>query len=359
MDLLNKNELSCCINLCYNGMRKNKTKPGIQKMSLSLDNFHAKCNSYPQMTHVFEDCLKIATRSWPECTWGDITWFLKDPDNSLHLKNFVCEQLFSSKYLPVVYGYMFPDTEEDPAFDSLYSNFFQKTNSISGKTAFDTLERKNLSLGNQKITQILARITSKKFNMTFLNLATRTQMMFYRDRKMVHWNNVAADKLIPYSDLDHIDSDGCSSLAYACGGRESEASLKMVKQLLKAGANMYVGSVPAWVRSVIYRNLETFKLLVNQGLDLESKSSEGHTPLIFSAQIIDPFFLKFLLSKGAEVDAQNSKGSTALLEAASSGLIDYVKLLIKAGANTERVDHEGNILVSLAQRSKEAKMKNC
>ncbi|MCH9634103.1 MAG: hypothetical protein S4CHLAM7_08450 [Chlamydiae bacterium] len=305
-------------------------------MSLSLDNFNAKYNSYPQMVHVFEDCLKISTRSWSE-------WFLEIMtfDNSLYLKKDVCEQLFSNK---------------NSAFNSVYSNFFQKTNLISGETAFNTLERKKLSLGNQKITQILARITSKDHNRTFLNLATHTQMMIYPQPKMAHWNYVAAEKLIPYSDLDHTESSGWSSLSYACGGRESEASLKMVKQLLKAGANMYVGSPPAWIASILFGNLETFKLLVDQGLDLESTNSDGSTPLILSADQIHPFLLEFLLSKGAEVEAQNLEGSTALLKAARYGLVDNVKALIKAGANTEHVDHKGNTLLSFAQRSKNEKL---
>jgi ankyrin repeat protein len=78
------------------------------------------------------------------------------------------------------------------------------------------------------------------------------------------------------------------------------------------------------------------KLLLEKGVELESKNYEGRTPLSMAAAFGREAVVKLLVEKGAELESRDSKyGQTPLSWAAERGHEAVVKLLVENGAELE------------------------
>ena len=73
---------------------------------------------------------------------------------------------------------------------------------------------------------------------------------------------------------------------------------------------------------------EIVQLLLEKGADVNARSTDGRTPLMFAASST-PEIVTLLLEKGAEIEARDNKGMTPLMFAASA---EIKQLLIDAGA---------------------------
>lgn len=88
-------------------------------------------------------------------------------------------------------------------------------------------------------------------------------------------------------------------------------------------------------------HIQTVKLLVSQGTDVNAADQDLRTPLMWAAFDGYTDIVKMLLENGAQVDAQDGIGRTALMYAASGSNIDTVRALLGHKANTNIVDgHE-------------------
>jgi ankyrin repeat protein len=85
--------------------------------------------------------------------------------------------------------------------------------------------------------------------------------------------------------------------------------------------------------------IETVKLLLEKGADIEAKTSNGRTTLYVAASNGHEAVVRLLLEKGANTEAVNKNKWTALHAAASNGHEAVVRLLLEKGANTE-AEHE-------------------
>jgi ankyrin repeat protein len=94
----------------------------------------------------------------------------------------------------------------------------------------------------------------------------------------------------------------------------------MMKQLLEKGATPLSWAVTSGHEAVV-------KLLLEEGAELESKSSSGMTPLLWAIMCGHEAVVKPLLDKGAELDSKGTAGRTPLTLAAFLGREAVVKLL--------------------------------
>lgn len=79
-------------------------------------------------------------------------------------------------------------------------------------------------------------------------------------------------------------------------------------------------------------HLETVKMLISRGADIELKDSSQDTPVKAAAREGRLDIVNYLLSQGANPNATGKSGSTPLSSAAYAGHIDVIDALLKNGA---------------------------
>ena len=80
-------------------------------------------------------------------------------------------------------------------------------------------------------------------------------------------------------------------------------------------------------------NVEKVKSLLTQGMDVNSRSSSGYTPLHMSAGLDKRRVTKLLVINGAKINARDSSGRTPLHISVRRGHFRMVKFLLSQGAN--------------------------
>uniref|UniRef100_A0A914I7U2 Uncharacterized protein n=1 Tax=Globodera rostochiensis TaxID=31243 RepID=A0A914I7U2_GLORO len=98
-----------------------------------------------------------------------------------------------------------------------------------------------------------------------------------------------------------------------------------------------------WFSACLLGQLDTVKLFVENGQDIEATASDGTTGLIAASREGKANVVRFLLSKGARVDRTNAKGFSSLHWAAraGAGMLDVCKELVANGADTNQVSGDG------------------
>ncbi|KAI6766040.1 hypothetical protein HG530_007110 [Fusarium avenaceum] len=94
--------------------------------------------------------------------------------------------------------------------------------------------------------------------------------------------------------------------------------------------------------------IEVVQQLLEAGVDLTIKDSEGNTPLIISAHKGFNDIVELLLTHGADVSAQNLSGYTALHMAAWKGQTKCCEYLIEGGASLTAKSHREESPLNLA-----------
>lgn len=82
-------------------------------------------------------------------------------------------------------------------------------------------------------------------------------------------------------------------------------------------------------------DLQLVRRVVDNGADLESRGSNGKTPLMQAAEYEYRDILSYLIEQGADIDATDEKGWTALLYAAFDGRMETVQYLAECGADLD------------------------
>jgi len=80
-------------------------------------------------------------------------------------------------------------------------------------------------------------------------------------------------------------------------------------------------------------NIKKVKRLLAQGIDVNSLSSSGYTPLHLSAGWDKRRITRLLVNNGAKINARNLSGRTPLHLSAGRGHLKMVKFLLSRGAN--------------------------
>ncbi len=96
-----------------------------------------------------------------------------------------------------------------------------------------------------------------------------------------------------------------------------------------------------------HKNNEVAKFLINNGSDINQKSSMG-TPLMAAVVKGNIEIVSELLHKKADVNSKDKNGTSALLYATIFKNYDIVRLLIKSNANPNSKDNKGNSAIDYA-----------
>ncbi|KAI1708166.1 ankyrin repeats (3 copies) domain-containing protein [Ditylenchus destructor] len=138
----------------------------------------------------------------------------------------------------------------------------------------------------------------------------------------------------------------------------SQGDLDTCRELLVQYPNIINERGPDKVTAIFHAcfngHLETVKLLVENGADIEKKCRDFRykvhkiTPLMAACRGQYCALVEYLLSVGAQVDARSKyQGLTALHDAANNGNGHIVEILLKAGAKQQR-DVDGYSPLTLA-----------
>ena len=108
------------------------------------------------------------------------------------------------------------------------------------------------------------------------------------------------------------------------------------------------GGVTPLMHAAALGSLDTMRLLLDKGADVNARSAAGATALMWAAA--DPAKVKLLVERGADVKLASESGRTALLLAAMSDQsAETVRLLLGRGADAKVLDREQtSTLVSAA-----------
>ncbi len=140
-------------------------------------------------------------------------------------------------------------------------------------------------------------------------------------------------------------TNGTTALQAALGHIET------MKVLIAAGAdvnatNKYGSTSLIWAAH--FGQTEAAQVLLASGADVNLKNQRGITPLMDAAIMGHPEIVELLLAKGADVNATLKDGWTALMLAAGAGYTQVVQLLLAAGANMNAKTKDGKTALSIA-----------
>ena len=103
--------------------------------------------------------------------------------------------------------------------------------------------------------------------------------------------------------------------------------------LLMAAGTTAVGADLRLVEAVRNQDQQQVRALLNQHADVNARSSDGSTALLWAAHWNDLETAGMLIRAGADANAANDFRMTPLSEACTNGSASLVDLLLKAGAN--------------------------
>ena len=96
---------------------------------------------------------------------------------------------------------------------------------------------------------------------------------------------------------------------------------------------------------------EMVEMLLQYGANCEAVDKDNATALIHAARFASPETGKLLLANGANIEAINNQQQTPLLAAAFHGNTNMARVLVEKGANVEAVDRNNRTALLLAARN--------
>jgi ankyrin repeat protein len=87
--------------------------------------------------------------------------------------------------------------------------------------------------------------------------------------------------------------------------------------------------------------------LLNKGANINSRSNDGQTALLYAAFWGQLPIVKLLLNRGANINVRSGIGYNALMYAVISRNLELVRELLKRGANTNGVLNRNNISANI------------
>ncbi|CDK31054.1 ankyrin repeat domain-containing protein [Candidatus Babela massiliensis] len=155
------------------------------------------------------------------------------------------------------------------------------------------------------------------------------------------------------ADVNLKNNKGQTALMWA----SYKGLIEIFNALIVAGADIYVQDndkiTPLiWAASGQGKKRPIFELFISRGLNVNAKTNNGNTTLMFASRNDDLDSVKFLIESGAEVNAKNNEGRTALMFASAHTFDKYkknmVKFLIESGAEVNTKDNKGRNALMLA-----------
>ncbi|MFD6441898.1 ankyrin repeat domain-containing protein [Peribacillus sp. NPDC060186] len=89
------------------------------------------------------------------------------------------------------------------------------------------------------------------------------------------------------------------------------------------------------------KETETIKRLIEEGVDINTKDSEGRTATMIATYNNDVETTKVLIKAGADVNIQDNMKNNPFLYAGAEGYVEILKLTIEAGADPAMINRYG------------------
>ena len=178
------------------------------------------------------------------------------------------------------------------------------------------------------------------------------------------WNAESAKLLIDKgASIDVVDADGQTLLIQAVLGVPSIISgdgtdnYQIVKLLLNKGAKTDIldkseYNLTALMWAISTNSIESAKLIIDKGANLEIKNKKGQTALHWAVLNKKIDFVQLLLEKGAKINAVDDTGTTPLMFSAYYKQADMLKLLVEKGANVKLKNKAKKSALSFANSNK-------
>jgi uncharacterized protein len=191
--------------------------------------------------------------------------------------------------------------------------------------------------------------------------AAKVQQLLKRDSSLAKASNEKGTTAVLYAVYSkHKD---IAELLIASGVEpnifEAAASgrVERVRELVKQQPELiHAYSPDGWTALHLnFGDLNVVKLLLDNGADINavSKNKIKATPLQGSVVMKNLELAKLLIDRGANVSPHGEEGTTPLHESAGSGQLDFVKLLLEHGADVNARDDAGKTPLTIAQESKQ------
>ncbi|HET9400001.1 MAG TPA: ankyrin repeat domain-containing protein [Candidatus Acidoferrales bacterium] len=131
-------------------------------------------------------------------------------------------------------------------------------------------------------------------------------------------------------------TDGVLSMA------AGEKNVEMFQELFRAHGKPSAQLTGQLLSVAAARSPEILRFLLDTGVNVNARGSEGVTPLIAAARQSDSQDnLRLLLERSADVNARDGSGRTALSYAATASNTGVIDVLVRHGANVNAQDNEG------------------
>ncbi len=170
-----------------------------------------------------------------------------------------------------------------------------------------------------------------------------------------HHERVAAWLLDLGANVNAVDHEGMTPLQHSV----YRSTVAVTRDLVRRGARTDVtdqnGATPLMQALVFFRQspttdwLESARVLIEGGADVNAKSRGGHTPLMFAAAVNQSELVDAMIQRGADVNTQNEAGQTALMAAAAHGYTRVVDVLLARGASINLRAKDGKTALVLAR----------
>ena len=118
-----------------------------------------------------------------------------------------------------------------------------------------------------------------------------------------------------------------------------------------SGPSASSGSSSPLIEAAQAGNEKAALALVAKGADVNARSPDGTTALMWAAHNDDVELARALLAKGADVRAVNLYGTSAMQQAATAAYTPILKVLLQAGANVDSPNPEHQTALMLVART--------
>ena len=170
------------------------------------------------------------------------------------------------------------------------------------------------------------------------------------------------------------DKDGETALHYVVrcykhtrcysSGRSFDVFSQLLSCLVKHGADVNARSndtlTPLMLASKLCNNKGMVSLLVEHGADMNLQDRNGETAIHFTIDNHDDCYyfgddnvLKFLVENGADVNARTTENCTPLMRASFKGCYGVLNFLVEHGADIDLQDKHGDTALHYAVRGKD------
>jgi uncharacterized protein len=159
----------------------------------------------------------------------------------------------------------------------------------------------------------------------------------------------SCEVLLAHTDalLEVRDSEGQTALTHAA----ANGHLDTVKLLLRYGADIDTvdkkGRTPLFAAG-LHQRVNVVAPLVEAGADVNAVDSDGNGVLMASVKHNNTALVQLLLSSGADISMQNRAGRNAMFTAAGAGHKHMLELLVQHGLSVTVADNSGNTLLMTA-----------